>query len=639
MPLFENSRREATVVVTVYETLPDVLARLRGHSNGAVVLEIPPGSPLFLTGTEFRSLREVVQQRRITLSLATDDPLRIQLAGVFSLPVLGADDRPDDNQRPDPASSRTRSQRPPPVPNRLPEDGARDERVLSSERPPSDRRMSTRERAIWPAGRPSSMPGPVPNRALPADDTRYDDVSSGTSGSRRARREDSGVRWPDFSHEPASGPDRPPGSPRSDRSSPGPAGRANRAIDDDYLPAQVPMTPGPPRSSSGNGGGGLSTRGLVAIAGGIIAAVLVLTLLLGIFVLSSARVEVTLAAGRVTGNIDCEIVEPGSSGTATVVIEGQVVETEVEWTGSVPTTGTRPEPDAPASGRVEFRNPNPESVTIDAGTELTGLNDQVFTVTSEVTVAAGNPALNEFGSGEAVVEANEGGTAGNLGAGEVGGQLENGVYYSNRSEALTGGSNRDLPVVQPADIQALHEQATTALRDQTAAGQGLGLESGITILPATVTITEPSFSDDLQAGDDGQEISTTATATATVLSYEDRALRNAATEELVPILEQQVPAGSTLAASTVQLTATGLTGQTENGATLDVQGIANISTTLSETDLDALANRLSGQSPSDVNTILTDDTRFASYDVSYSPGWLPDRMPSSADRIEVVVRR
>ncbi|HEV2528642.1 MAG TPA: hypothetical protein VGT61_09355 [Thermomicrobiales bacterium] len=639
MPLFENSRREATVVVTVYETLPDVLARLRGHSNSTVVLEIPQGSPLFLTGTEFRSLREVAQQRRINISLATDDPLRVQLAGVFSLPVLGADHQPDDNRRPLPPPSWEGNQRPPPVPNRSLDSGSRSGRA-PDERQPPDRRMSTRERAIWPSGRPSSMPGPVPNRTLPADESGFEDGSAQSSGSRRAVREDSGVRWPTFSHEPPGGP-RPSGdSPQTGRASDAPEGRSSRDSIDDARPARGPVETGRPRLASGSGrGGGLSTRGLLGIAAGIIAAVLVLTLVLGMFVFSSAQVEVTLAAGRVTGNIDCEIVEPGQTGSASVVVEGQVIEAEVEWTGSVPTTGTRPEPDAPAMGRVELRNPNAEAVTIEAGTELTGINDQIYTVTNEVTVAAGNPALSEFGSGEAVVEATVGGTGGNLGPGEVGGRLENGVYYSNRSAAMTGGSDREIPVVQPADIQALHEQATAALREQVAAGQGLGLESGITIIPATVSISEPSFTDDLQAGDDGEQISTTATATATVLSYEDRALRNAATEQLVPILEQQVPAGSTLAASTVQITQTTVTGQTETGASLDVQGIANIQTTLSDADADALADRLAGESPSDVNTILTEDTRFASYDVSYSPGWLPDRMPSSADRIDVVVRQ
>ncbi len=635
MPLFEHSRREATVVVTVYETLPDVLARLRGHSSSTVVLEIPQGSPLFLTGTDFRSLREVAQQRRINLSIATQDPLRIQLADVFSIPVIGADHEAGQDRRPLPPPSWEGSHRPPPVPNRLPGDGPRDGGT-PSDRQQTDRRSTARERAVWPAGRPSSMPGPVPNRTLPPDDAYPDDPVRST-GSRRAARQESGVRWPEFSHDPPAGARRPNDPVRDGQeSSPRPARGQDRA---DETPSRTPGGPSRPRIAAGGRGGGLSAKGLFGIAGGAIALILVLTVVLGMFVLSSAQVQVTLAAGRVTGNIDCEIVQPGETGTASVVIEGEVVEAEVEWTGSVPTTGTRAEPDGPATGRVEFRNPNAESITIEAGTELTGLNDQVYAVTSDVTVAAGNPALNEFGSGEAVVEATAGGTSGNLAAGEVGGQLENGIYYSNRAAAMSGGTDREVPVVQPADIQALHDQATSALREQVADGQGLGLGSGISTIPATATITEPSFSDDLQAGDDGEQITTTAVSTASVLTYDNGALRNAATAQLVPVLEQQVPEGSTLASSTVQITATGITGQTETGATLDIQGIANISTSLSEDDLAALAEQLAGQSPSDANTLLTNDTRIASYDISYSPGWLPDRMPSSADRIDVSVRR
>ncbi len=76
-----------TLVVDVNDTLPHVLSRLRDATDRALVLAVPDGSSLLLTASEFRALKDTVERRQLALTLSTDDPLRIQLAGMFGLPI------------------------------------------------------------------------------------------------------------------------------------------------------------------------------------------------------------------------------------------------------------------------------------------------------------------------------------------------------------------------------------------------------------------------------------------------------------------------------------------------------------------------------------------------------------------------
>lgn len=656
MPLFENPRRETTVMVTVYETLADVLARLRTHANSTVLLEIPDGSPLFLTSSEFKSLREVAQQRRIALTIVSDDPLRGRLASVFNLSIVGSDEANPRTTAPPPSVASSRAPPPvptwqreglPPLPDERPQLRRSERSRPDTETGESD--VSPQGRRIWPHGRPSSAPGPVPNRSLPPefddDDDRPIDLGATTRRPGMAAPKGSDgnpLRWPDGNSLRQQDGRRGNGSPSRSGLSEAVAGSGRRGAG---LPrmggSSEPESRDEPDVPTGiRRASRLSGRAILGLIGAAIASALVVTLLLGMFVLSSASVTLALESGRVTGNVDCQIVAPGEMGDASVVIQGETVEFDVTSTGSVPTTGIRAVPDAAATGRVRFSNPTDQDVVIAAETELTAFSGQAYRVTSDVTVAAGNAALSQFGSGEAVVEAVDPGTGGNLAIGGLSGVTGEGVFYSNRDAEISGGTDREVATVQPTDIQSVHSTATEQLRQMAAAGDGGDLGSDTMVVPATVELSEPTFTDDLQAGDDGDQLSSTATATATVLTYSNSELRLRATEALIPVLSSQLTPGLELSESTVQLIAQGVPGeQSAVGARFDIAGMANTTASLSEEEATALAEQLAGQGASDVNSILTANERVSSFDIEYSPGWLPDRMPGSADRIDITVRQ
>ncbi|MGC4104750.1 MAG: baseplate J/gp47 family protein [Thermomicrobiales bacterium] len=97
-------RAQARLQVEAHESLPEVLDRLRAVPNRAVVLEIPDHSALLLTASEFRTLKEIADQSRITLTLDTDDALRTQLASMLGLKTLTHKASDTEGWRPEPTA-------------------------------------------------------------------------------------------------------------------------------------------------------------------------------------------------------------------------------------------------------------------------------------------------------------------------------------------------------------------------------------------------------------------------------------------------------------------------------------------------------------------------------------------------------
>jgi hypothetical protein len=77
--------RRTLLQISPDESLPEVLSRLRGLAGKPVQLVIPDHSPILLTATEFRALKDAAARSQIDLNLETSDSLRIQLATMFDL--------------------------------------------------------------------------------------------------------------------------------------------------------------------------------------------------------------------------------------------------------------------------------------------------------------------------------------------------------------------------------------------------------------------------------------------------------------------------------------------------------------------------------------------------------------------------
>jgi hypothetical protein len=80
-----DEHRYLRIAVEPMDALPDVLAKVRIHGGRPVFLQIPAASPLFLTASEFRALRETVRTSNTNLVVISDDRQRLDFARLFNL--------------------------------------------------------------------------------------------------------------------------------------------------------------------------------------------------------------------------------------------------------------------------------------------------------------------------------------------------------------------------------------------------------------------------------------------------------------------------------------------------------------------------------------------------------------------------
>jgi hypothetical protein len=130
--------QQTRVAVGLSDALPDVLNRLQKAASTTVALEIPAESSLFLTASEFRALQAAADRDRIAITVATDDPLRQQLAALFKLPVAA----PIAGPEPEPAEQETvtSTTTPPPEPAATEEAESTAEGIAQTDAPPPELR-------------------------------------------------------------------------------------------------------------------------------------------------------------------------------------------------------------------------------------------------------------------------------------------------------------------------------------------------------------------------------------------------------------------------------------------------------------------------------------------------------------------
>ena len=219
---------------------------------------------------------------------------------------------------------------------------------------------------------------------------------------------------------------------------------------------------------------------------------------------------------------------------------------EVVWEGSAPVTGVRVEPDGTASSAIELRNATAEPLVVEAGTTVATETGVEFAFTEAVTVPAADPATGRPGSASGTVQAVQAGSGGNVGTGEIGGRLPNGVYYSNRMQPAAGGSDKEFPVVAEEDLEALRAAANSAA-PELAAEVIARDQPGEEILLATATVSGQDDAFDHQAGEDAEEISLRSTLTVDVLTFDGEAASTEYEQILAARLSAEAPEGFAVA--------------------------------------------------------------------------------------------
>jgi hypothetical protein len=319
--------------------------------------------------------------------------------------------------------------------------------------------------------------------------------------------------------------------------------------------------------------------------------------------------------------------------TAAFALKPQSRELPVTWEGSAPVTGVRLEPDGTATGPIELSNATAEPVTVDAGTKVATETGVEYAFVDAVTVPAMDAATGKPGAATGRVQAVKGGSGGNVGTGEIGGQLPNGVYYSNRMEATAGGTDKEFPIVAQADLDALSAQAKGAASDLAAKAIAADDQGREGILPnADVTKQEDRF--DHQVNEDAESVSLRSVMTVQVSLYDLSAAEQEYKQTLAAHLAGAAPTGFAVDPAQIVFAAAALSASDERGTRLEVVAKGDAVAELTDDERRALAVKLAGKSADEAAAILAASPELAGFEVEYQPGWLPKQMPTNADRIQ-----
>jgi hypothetical protein len=541
--------RTPTVVVNSDETLPAIVDRIREAGSGGHVvhLVVPIDSSLLLTASEFRRLKDAIDEQRLAVLMQSADPLRLRLAE-----RLGILAQPLPRQRPALATAAATLPRFPTLP-------------AAPQVPPQ-------EEAGPGVDEPDLVPAPV---------------------------RDPESLWPEQN------------------------GHADVGGEDLVEPRQEEDRPeheNPPR------------RWLPVAAALVL---IVVGALLAIrFALPQAVVTIVPRSAPVAAAVLFDVTADGKpiDDGASFSLQPQERKLEVVWTGSAPVTGVRVEPDGTAAGPIELRNPAPDPAIIETGTIVTTETDVAFVFTDEVTVP-GADATGEPGAATGRVRAVAPGTGGNVGTGEIGGRLPNGVYYSNRMEATAGGTDKEFPVVAQADLDALAaaaQEAAPALAAEALANA----EDEQAIVPSSVSVTAQHDAFDHQPGDDAETVSVETMLTLQAMTYDAGAASARYGPALATSLSSEAPEGFVVELDDIVYEEPVAVADSQRGVRLEIGAHADAVAVLDDAERDALASALTGASPEKAAAILAQSSDIADYTVAYHPGWLTPQMPNNTSRIE-----
>ncbi|MEZ4499033.1 MAG: hypothetical protein R2839_03010 [Thermomicrobiales bacterium] len=373
----------------------------------------------------------------------------------------------------------------------------------------------------------------------------------------------------------------------------------------------------------------VALRRILLAAFGLIAVVLV-----GVsgywYFLRTAEIHLTSVTQPVTSTIAFSVLQPGADAAAAPgAIPSENVSFELSVSLDAPATGQETIGRTVATGSLVLRNPGAQPVLVPAGTEIQTFEGDVFVISEDVTVPAATPG-STAGESVAAVAAASPGAAGNREAGMLSGKLENDVYFSNRGTPVAGGTDETTTVVTQQDLDALATRAEETLRSLATTSL---LSGNRRIVPSSLHIQQFTTTFSGGVGDPAESISVDATIRFDALAFPTDAL-DEGTEQA---LAGQVPAGYQLVPGTVSYQSPAESGQSNGVISMIVPVSAEMRAMIDEAGLEEIANSIADLSKSDANATLSADSRFTDVTINISPSWLPQRLPSNADRIEVNV--
>jgi hypothetical protein len=327
----------------------------------------------------------------------------------------------------------------------------------------------------------------------------------------------------------------------------------------------------------------------------------------------------------------------GGSTPLDLAVPPRTLAKTVTFEASIPTTGERFVPDQTATGELLFTNPTTVEIFVAAGTLLYTADGAEYATATDLTIPAADPFGSlTFGSASVQVTAGEPGNAGNQPAEALTGQLDSGVYYSNRSE-IAGGTERRIAVVSQADKVALEQQALSWFESLGAAELADQLQPGEEFLSGSLAAGQPQLSFDQQVGADAAQLTVRGTVALSGAAYNAAELHAAAREALNSELTGLAPSGEVLIADSVDIGQPQPLGSAAP-PTFMLNGTAATRAVISPEQLEEARAELVGADAQRAGEVVATLPGVASSQVEVGPGWLPfGRKPRLESRVTIEV--
>ncbi len=581
-----NASSPIRIPLEPHDSLPELMGRIREAKGKTALLEIPDHSPILLTATEFRTLKEIAEQNGVTLALQTEDRLRIQLASMFGLMKSDRPAADAETWRPEPTAL-----------------------------------GSTRAFGTWR----SRDAEPVTRSRKAIDAASMPATAAGTGSRRRRRLGEEAVSPEEGAAVGAAGSPRKDGASRSVSVFPAHTGNDGDLDVEigtlDYLDDR--------------------RRPSARLVGQIVAVLLVLLLAAsgaGWYYMPQVTLSATLKETPVSTEFIYIVAAPGASKPpdASFNLPAEQASATVPFTISQPATGKSATPDKAASGSVTLRNPTSSKVKVPSGTKFSSHGGFGYVTTKDVEVGGAKNDGAEPGETTVEIRAERGGTAGNQQAGYLTGKIDDlGIFFSNRTTPVEGGTDIQVTVVSASDIKKVEDDLASKLPQAAAKGWQGTLTNGQAIVEQSVTPGKPTYKVDQKAGDKTGTVTLSGTVDVKGLIFNqgdvDTKSRETATQSLAPLL----PAGYAFQPSTITFGKPKVIAEAADAVQFQVTATGMGQAIFDQAAQDQLKKDLAGKSWSEAEAKLSSVDAFATSELNRSPAWWPKRLPHTESQVKI----
>ncbi|MBI2420724.1 MAG: baseplate J/gp47 family protein [Candidatus Levybacteria bacterium] len=377
----------------------------------------------------------------------------------------------------------------------------------------------------------------------------------------------------------------------------------------------------------------LSRRGKMAI---IPIAVIILLVFLFFYWLLGTSATITLGVSAETSEKtqDVAFSEDGTDAGKNI-LAGQFVTTSEDGKVSTKATGKK-ETGEKAKGSVTIFNNNDSSRTLTEGTILTSSNNLEFVLDKNVTIASASGDVfsgTEPGKAETTVTASTFGPEYNLPSNtkfSIGGSTS---IAGKNDSAFSGGTKKDIKVVDEADLEKLTESITKDLEKKAKESLNGKIGGDSILLPVFVSQEFERKSFSKKEGEETDEVNLTATIKFQAVSYKKADLVEFSKESF------QKEMGPNLLIDEGNLEV-GVEDIEEDDGKVSAK-IKIKATLLPKIDEKALASDVAGKSLSDATNRLKGLPKVESVDVKFSPSipFFPKRIPMREGKIKFVIEK